>query len=389
METSKPHILYIVTRSERGGAQTHILDLIRYFRNDFDVDLVIGEEDYITNNDFLISKARALGINVHILPFLKRSISPLEDIKACKDFYSLVKTLKPDLIHAHTFKAGFIAKVVSALRNVPVIYTPHAWSFSKGTPLLQQAIAIPLEYMLSFMTTKVICVSMDEYRLGTHRRVLRSRQGVMIHNGVADTEYRAEPGNVTQLGNENPLVFVMTARFAVPKEPHLLIRALATLRELSSCRLWFIGDGPLLAESQALAKELGVQDDIDFLGSRDDVAELLAQAHVFVLSTNWEAMPLTILEAMRTGLPVIAHDVGGIREAVIDNVTGLVVPPRNLAALTRALERLVNNPREREGMGKAGRELYEKKFSLTQQLELTQGVYQQVLESQNRAKGTL
>jgi glycosyltransferase involved in cell wall biosynthesis len=115
---------------------------------------------------------------------------------------------------------------------------------------------------------------------------------------------------------------------------------------------------------------------VEFLGQRQDVAEILAASNLFVLSTNWEGFPLSILEAMRAGLPVIATDVDGVREAITDGDNGLLVRARDLDGLTEAIRRLVADPAIRERMGARGRIAYEERFSVGAMLRKTSSVYE-------------
>ena len=118
---------------------------------------------------------------------------------------------------------------------------------------------------------------------------------------------------------------------------------------------------------------------LSFWGTRDDVPELLAGSQVFVLPTKWEGFPISILEAMRAGLPVIASDVGGVREAVGEGETGFLVPRGDAATLRARLEMLLKQPDLRARLGAAGRRRYEARFGLERMLKKTRAVYDEVL----------
>jgi len=130
---------------------------------------------------------------------------------------------------------------------------------------------------------------------------------------------------------------------------------------------------------ERLALELGLSQRIRFLGARQDVAEILAGAQVFILASHWEGFPRSILEAMRAGLPVIASNVGGVREAVIHGKTGLLVPRGDVPALREAIEALLINPDSRIRMGELGRKRYEAHFTFDRMVEETLAVYESVL----------
>jgi glycosyltransferase involved in cell wall biosynthesis len=130
---------------------------------------------------------------------------------------------------------------------------------------------------------------------------------------------------------------------------------------------------------QALARTLGIQDRVRFLGQRMDVDQLLAAAQISLLVTNWEGFPLSILEAMRAGLPVIATSVAGIGEAVTDGETGYLVPRGDVDLLRNRIERLLTDPGLRVQLGRGGRERYERHFTLDHFVARTLAVYEEVL----------
>jgi glycosyltransferase involved in cell wall biosynthesis len=140
-----------------------------------------------------------------------------------------------------------------------------------------------------------------------------------------------------------------------------------------------IGDGPTRPATERLVAKLGIGDRVDFLGDRNDVEQLLSRSNIFVLASIVDSLPISILEAMRAGLPVIASDVGGISELVKHGETGLLVPPRCVGAMTRALSELLADKSLRVRLGTAGRTCYEERFSLRKMIGCTREAYAEVL----------
>jgi len=169
----------------------------------------------------------------------------------------------------------------------------------------------------------------------------------------------------------------MVARFADFKDHGVLLRAFAKVP--GQARLKLVGDGKTLPAAKTLAEELGIRDRVEFKGVRSDVPEILAQTDVFVLASKTETLPISILEAMRAGLPVIASDVGGISEEVVDGETGLLVPAGSVEELSGALKRLLADRQLRVAMGNAGRRRFERLFLAETMLERTQALYEEVL----------
>ncbi len=160
----------------------------------------------------------------------------------------------------------------------------------------------------------------------------------------------------------------------------LLLNAVSQLATRPTIQ--FVGDGETRLAVEAEAERLGMKDRVQFLGNRTDIPELMAKAHVFALCSKWEGFPLTILEAMRAGLPVIASRVGGVPESVIDGQNGFLVEPSDLSQLAVSVKRLIDDPLLRMRMGAAGRALYEERFTVTAMLHKTRSAYEQVLQKQ-------
>lgn len=174
----------------------------------------------------------------------------------------------------------------------------------------------------------------------------------------------------------------MVARFVKQKNQALLIEAVSRLG--SPVILTFVGDGPLLDEAKQKAASCPPHVKVEFLGEQRDITSILAASNLFVLSTNWEGFPLCILEAMRAGLPVIAMDVDGVREAVLDGKTGMLVRVGDLDGLTKAIRQLIADPELRDRMGARGRSAYEERFSVGQMIFKTRRIYQDTLEEDAR-----
>jgi glycosyltransferase involved in cell wall biosynthesis len=360
----KIKVLLITTQSEHGGAQTHLRDLINGISEHCDFGLAVGKEGWLTDH------LRNLNIPVFILPNLVRNPNSASDFRALIELKTAIRHFDPDVLHAHTFKAGLISRLVARLTKIPVVYTPHAWAFAEGVPWFWRAVSIPLEWGMARFGGSVILVSENEKLSAEHYGILRPGSAQVIYNGVPDASEQADPG-----ADLEPTV-VMVGRFAAQKAQELLVRASAQIQ--LTHRLVFVGDGETLEAVRTLARESRTSDRIEFWGTRDDVAMILANAQVFVLATNWESFPISILEAMRAGLPIVATDVGGVREAVVDGETGFLVPHGDESVLRDRLERLLRDPLLRVRMGAAGRVRFERLFTVEKMLERTLGVYQTV-----------
>jgi glycosyltransferase involved in cell wall biosynthesis len=367
-DSGKPRILYLVTRAERGGAQTHVLDLACSMRPDFEVSVATGEEGFLTE------ACRERAIPVYVLPHLQREVRPLADARAFGEIWQLIRKLRPDLLHLHTFKAGFLARLAGRILRIPSVYTIHAWLYgTAAVSRFSSALSGPCERLAARWCERIITVSRAGARVARGHRIGSPSKLVTIHNGLPDCAEQA------RLSPTETPVITMVARFIEGKDHDLLLRAFA--RTPKGPRLRLVGDGPTRASVESLAHELGIQEQVDFLGNRDDVASLLATSDVFVLASRSEMLPISILEAMRAGLPVIASDVGGVGEAVTHNENGFLVPSGSVSALAQALTDLTNDYALRLRMGQAGRQRFTRQFLSSSMQERTRCIYWDVLLS--------
>ena len=354
-------VLLVITRGERGGAQVHVRDLLAGLKHRVDYHLIVGETGFVTE------EADRLGVPCEVMPSLQRAVSPRTDARALRALVRAIDAVKPHLVHTHSTKAGLLGRLAARIRGVPVIHTAHAWSFSDGLSWKRRSWAIPVEWLAGRITDRFITVSEADKEVGTRWSVATDAQVRVVHNGVGSAAPRAEPAA------EGTPRIVMVARMAPPKDHTLLLEALSAVQHPFVLRL--VGDGPDRHTLERQAKALGIHDQIEWMGTRSDVADQLAASQVFALVSRQEGFPLAILEGMRAGLPVIASDVGGIREAVDHGRTGLLVPRGDLGALTEALDQMLSNPSLRSRHGAAGRREFTSRFSSERMCQATAAVY--------------
>lgn len=363
----QPRVLVVITRAEPGGAQGHVLELLRGLGGQFEFALAVGEEESLTRD------ARALGIDVRVIPSLCRSVDLRADVRTVRALTALIREFRPALVHTHSTKAGVLGRIAARRCRVPVLHTAHAWSFSDGLPWSRVAMAVPVEAVVGRLTDQFIVVSAADREIALRYRIAAPEKFQIVHNGVPDVPLRADPGA------SMPPVVTMVARMAEPKDYTLLLRAAA--RSTASFRVRLVGDGPHRPALEKLAEELGLTARVEWVGTSARVAELLSESSVCALISKQEGFPLVVLEAMRAGLPVIASDVGGIREAITDEQEGILVPRGEQGALTAALDRLAASPALRAKMGAAGRARFEQQFTAEHMLAGTSAVYRQVLDA--------
>lgn len=357
-------VLQVITRAELGGGQRHVLDLVEGLKNQYEVEVATGEEG------FLADAARNLGVTVHIVPNLVQPISPLSDFRAVVELSRLIDRTRPGLVHTHTSKAGTVGRMAARWSGVPCLFTAHTWCFAEGTSWKWKLIGIPCEKLVARWSSAIVNVSEANRQLALQNHIAPGEKLLTIHNGISDSPHRANPGSTTV-----PRI-VMVARFAPQKAQADLLRAILGIEQ--PLKVTFVGDGPMRAAHEELARGMGLRDRIEYLGERLDIPEILASAHIFALPTNWEGFPLSILEGMRAGLPVVASNVGGNSEAIVHDQTGFLVPARDTDEFRNRLRQLISNPGLRAQQGAAGRARFEREFTVAAMLEKTVAVYRSI-----------
>ncbi len=370
MSGGPPRLLVLITRAVHGGAQSHVLDLMAGLADRFEFALGVGEEGNLTE------AAGRLGVPVHVVRGLGNTLSPWRDARAVSEAAKLIRRLRPDLLVTHSSKAGLVGRAAARRCRVPSVFTAHGWSFAEGVPRPRRLVAAPLERLAARWCRRVIVVCDADRRLALRRRIAPAEKLVTVRYGVRDVPERATPGAAGV-----PLV-AMVARFEPQKDHACLLRALAGVAR--PWRAVLVGDGPTRPAAEGLARELGIADRVSFLGSRDDVPAVLANAHVFALASCWEGLPITILEAMRAGLPVVASGIAGVGEAVVDAEGGFLVTPGDPHPLGRRVDQLCGDAALRARMGAAGRRRYEAGFTFERMLAATEAVFDDVLGASQR-----
>ncbi|MDX2187244.1 MAG: glycosyltransferase family 4 protein [Opitutaceae bacterium] len=363
----KIRIAFVITRADAvGGASIHVRDMARMLLSCGHTACVfLGGEGAVTE------ALKVAGVPYQVVHGLVRNVAPKQDLRAVFRLRKALAAFEPDLVSTHTSKAGVIGRLAAWSLGIPALYTPHCWSFVDGFPGAR--LYLWAERLVRPFGRRTIMVSEAERRDGIRHRVGPSDHFVTVHNGMPDItpDLRAEPGK------QGPRI-VMVGRFEQQKDHETLLLALARLKHLC-WSLDLVGDGPLRKTAEELARSLGLLPRVVFHGYRKDVSSILSKAQIFALITNWEGFPRSIIEAMRAGLPIVASDVGGNAESVQDGVNGLVVRKRDAAAVAKALACLIQDTELRVRMGAAGRDAYEREFTLERMVHKTAEVWSSVL----------
>jgi glycosyltransferase involved in cell wall biosynthesis len=308
----------------------------------------------------LLDAVRAEGFRVIALPFVRR-LSPLAHVRAFWSLVAILRAEKPDIVHAHMPISGFLARMAAWVAGVPTVaYTCHGFLFNHASSSLpRRALSFVMEWIAARVTDVFLTVSEAEAR--DARRLRISARTEAVRNGRDPVVFRPDPAARARIRAElgvpqDRVVIIAVSRLVWHKGyPELAV----AMRSVPEAELWVVGErldsdrGP---DMVALLRTAGLGYRLRLLGYRDDIPALLAAADIFTLPSRFEGLPMSVIEAMLTGLPVVATDVRGPDEQVEHGVTGLKVAAGDAAALGAAFGRLVRDPEQRACMGQAGRQ---------------------------------
>ena len=306
----------------------------------------------------LLDGVRAEGFHVVGVPFQRR-LTPLAHVRAFRDLVRLFRTERPDLVHAHMPISGFLARLAARVAGVPrVAYTCHGFLFNQQGSWLRRGAGFVMEWIGGRFTDVFMTVSASEAADAARLHIFRGAE--IIGNGRDPAVFRPDPAARARIRaalgtpGDRAVVVAVSRLVRVKGYPELA----AAMHAIPDAELWVVGerlDSDRGDDMRELLISAGLGDRLRLLGYRNDVAAVLAAADIFALPSYFEGLPMSVIEAMLTGLPVVASDIPGPREQVVPGVTGLLVPPRQGRPLGDALARLVADPLLRAAMGEAAR----------------------------------
>ncbi|MGM0841644.1 MAG: glycosyltransferase family 4 protein [Bacillota bacterium] len=363
-------IQFITRMDDVGGAQVHVLDLsLSLMKAGHEVVVLSMGSGPVTD------ELQKSGVRCEELRNLQLKINPFHDWRALNELCKWLKKLKPDILATHSSKAGILGRIAGKICNIPTVFTAHGWAFSEGVPERKRSVYRILERYAGKISNGVITVSHYDYQLALKHRIIHPSKMRTIHNSVPDV-----PENLRRNPSGSIPKLTMVARFAFPKDHLLLLRALENIRGLS-WELDLVGDGPLMTHIKEMVERSPIAGRVHFLGNRRNVPELLADSHLFVLVSRHEGLPISVIEAMRAGLPLVASDVGGIRELIDQGQNGFLIPRDDIEVLTQRLKTLIMDPQLMKKMGQFSRIQYEKQFLFERMRDQTLQMYMEVLEN--------
>ena len=340
--------MHIVLNLNVGGLEKVVYDLVRFAdRDEHSVSVLCLDEIGALGPAF-----EETGLSVESLGIHRQGI-----VRGVLRLAKRLRELRPQIVHTHNAPAHLVGAPAAWLSGVPVVVNSrHGLHRMAGWKAgVANQLATRLTHRMVAVSGAVAALSRSVDHVPEHKLAV-------IRNGVDLDRYRRRVPVVPGAGRKA----IHAARLAYPtKDQRTLLRAVRlVVNELPDFTLDIVGDGPDRNVLESLCDELNLRANVSFLGFRHDLHELLPAAGMFLLSSTTEGLPMTILEAMAAGLPLVSTDVGGISEVVSQGQTGWLVPPQSPEAMAEAILKLARDPARAVEMGRAGRARVEQEFDV-------------------------
>ncbi len=418
----KISLLYVITKLELGGAQKQLLSLINHLdRQRYSLSLITARDGLLVKNALSIKDLRLIRSR-----FLERSINPLRDFLALYQIYSFIKKNKIDIVHTHSSKAGILGRWAARFARIKIIiHTVHGWSFNKYQNRLFRRIIIWLEKLTALITDKLIVVSYHDWQKGLDNHIGNKDKYKLIRYGIDYKEFtpperrhqaKITSNSLTGFSNKDgdlreelgidarDSLIGMISCFKPQKHPQDFIRlAFLINKALNSHTNWkdksltpytkdfgmgvkfiLIGDGVLYKKIKRLISKFNLGQKLILTGWREDIPRILSALDVFVLTSLWEGLPISVLEAMAASLPVVATNTGGIAEILLEGKTGFLVSPGDVGRMAEKLNHLLRDESLRNQIGQNARDSLDSDFCLENMVRNTANLYRDLIQLRPR-----
>lgn len=376
----------VIARLNVGGPAIHVVNLNSGLNcNRFESVLLSGTEN--PGEGTMLDYALAHGVQPIVIPeIVGEATFKARDLKALSSLVQLLRRVHPDIVHTHTAKAGFVGRVAARLAGVPIVvhtyhgHVLHGYYSPRKTDLLRR-----MEQTLARFTDQIVTVSdlvkrdLVTYKIAPADKIRVIPLGFDLAPFASAHRLRGQFRQEFNLNGE-PLIGIVGRIFPIKNHRLFIDAAARVLQTNSNARFVIVGDGTLRAEIESQARELSISDHILFTGWRQDMPRIYADLDALVVSSDNEGTPVSAIEAMAAGKPVVATWVGGLPDIIKDGETGYLVPPKNADALARGIRRVIDNPSEKARIGQAARAAACERFAVTRLIAETESLYLDLLK---------
>jgi glycosyltransferase involved in cell wall biosynthesis len=391
----KTKIVRIIARLNIGGPAIHVVNLTAGLdRSCFEQLLVVGTESPAEGS--MMDYALSRGVQPHVLPEIVTAFSlTLRDVKAVAKLYGLMRRHRPHIVHTHTAKAGLLGRLAARMARVPIVlHTYHGHVLHGYYGRVKSWLLRRMEQALARITDRLVTVSeqvkteLVAYGVARAEKITVIPLGFDLESFLASSVQRGQFRQEIGLNGAAKLIGIVGRLFPI-KNHRLFLDAAAKVTEREpATRFVIVGDGVLRSALEQRAKELGISKRVFFIGWRRDLPRIYADLDVLVVSSDNEGTPVSAIEAMAAGCPVVATCVGGLPDLITDQTTGLLVRARDADGLANAVLHLLHNPELARTIGHKGRIAAQERFSMDRLLTDIDQLYRQLLAARTVSYGT-
>lgn len=371
------NILFLITGFDYAGAENQIVQLCRGFRAKNYRILIVSMIKPVAYLDEL----KALGVEMQSLHMNKG----VPDPRALLKLRRIIRDFKPDIVHSHLVHANIMARVVRLIVNIPVlICTAH--SINEGGTFREWMYRITDP--LCDLTTNVSQEAVNRY---VQIKAAPKHKIIYVPNGIDLDQFAGNEQDYSDIRSELDLgaafIWLAAGRFVPEKDYSNMVKAFSIIAShYPDSRLLIAGIGEEREAIERLSSELGLERQIRFLGIRKDIPKLMRAVDAYVLSSKWEGLPIVLLEAAASGLPIVATNVGGNGEVVHREINGYLVASENEKELADSMELLMaKSAGERRQMGERGKDYIESHYNIKRIIERWEQIYGQAGRRPNKA----
>ncbi len=393
----KIKLFLIINRLVLGGNTADAVSLARRLSTKYNITIVYGEKetDEIEVSSFIQNYPQIGFIKI---PSLHRAPHPLYDAKAYRQLLFLLKKHRPQIVHTHGFKSGLLGRWAARKTRVPVIiHTYHGHLFHSYYNRFVSSVICKIERWLASFTTRIIAISPQQaHELSEAYRIAQKNKISTIYLGIDKNDYSLSGKDLRKQYNiADDVVIVAIIGRLVPIKNHSFFIKIAQqiLKDESKVCFFIIGDGHQkrtiqkgFSQQQISWQEKTGQNgkaSVYFTSWITDMAAALNDVDIVMLTSLNEGTPVSLLEAQMFGKPVIATDVGGVRDSLIDNKTGFLIERFSLKDAVEKLKQLIHNKALRIEMGKNGKAFVQEQFSKEKEVSAIDDLYTECLQKQN------
>lgn len=377
-------ICHIITRLVVGGAQENTIFTVEGLKKKgYSVDLISGKTEGPEGT--LEDRVKEKNINLIVIPQLIRDINPVLDFIAFLKIFKVFKKSKYDIIHTHSAKAGFLGRIAGRLANKKtiIIHTIHGPSFFPHQKKFSYLLYKTAEKIAEKFTDHFICVGEIMKERYLKNGIGREEQYSVVYSGFHIQPYieaekeREKMRESIGIKKEEKVIGMIGRLFPLKGQKYLLYAFSEIVKEFPDTKLIFVGDGILKEKLMEMAKEYGIEEKVIFAGliPPEKIPEYISAMDIVAHTSLREGLPKAVAQGMAGGKPVVAFDVDGTKEVVINGETGFLIKPKDVETLIEKIKFLLKNPVIAENMGRKGREKIKKMFPVEKMVDEIEKIY--------------